>query len=94
MNALKKYHAAHILVKHAYEAEDLIKKLAEGKSFEELATKFSNCQSAKNQGDLGQIAFGKADPDFEEAVELLKPGQITKKPIRSRFGFHIIKRIS
>lgn len=92
--AAKTYHVAHILVKHSYEAEDLLKKLEQGSAFEDLATKFSTCSSAKNKGDLGPIPFGKADPDFEEAVEQLKPGQITKKPIRSRFGFHIIKRIS
>jgi len=90
----KNYHVFHILVKHAYEAEDLLRKLEAGESFENLAQKFSICSSAKNKGDLGPIFEGKADPDFEEAALLLKPGQITKKPIRSRFGFHLIKRIS
>lgn len=88
------YHVSHILVRHSYEAEDLIKKLNEGSSFEELAMKFSICSSSKNKGDLGPIKMGKADPDFEEAaLALTSVGQITKKPIRSRFGFHIIKKI-
>lgn len=91
--AAKTYHVFHILVQHSFEADDLLKKLAAGKSFEELAMKFSTCSSAKNKGDLGVIAFGKADSDFEEAVQILKPGQISKKPVRTKFGFHIIKRI-
>ncbi|MFZ3229486.1 MAG: peptidylprolyl isomerase [Pseudobdellovibrio sp.] len=91
---LKAYHVFHILVKHNYEADDLIKKLADSISFEELAQKFSICSSAKNNGDLGLIPLGKADAEFEEAALQLKPGHVTKKPIRTRFGFHLIKRIS
>ncbi len=93
MKNLKTYHVHHILVKHQFEAEDLLKKINSEKSFSDLAKKFSVCSSSPIGGDLGIIQFGKADPDFEEAALLLKPGEITKKPIRSRFGFHIIKRI-
>ena len=91
---MKSYHVHHILVSQKYEAEDLIKKLADGKSFADLAKKFSTCTSAASGGDLGSISIGKADADFQEAALLLQPSEITKKPIRSRFGFHIIKRIS
>lgn len=92
MKNVKTYHVHHILVKHQFEAEDILKKIAE-KPFAELAQKFSVCSSSPNGGDLGIIQVGKADADFEEAALILKPGEITKKPIRSRFGFHIIKRI-
>lgn len=91
---MKSYRAQHILVQHQYEAEDILRKLISGSPFAELAKKFSACSSASAGGDLGLIAEGKADPDFEDAVFALQPGEITKKPIRSRFGFHIIKRIS
>jgi peptidyl-prolyl cis-trans isomerase C len=84
----------HILVQHAFEANDILRLLDAGKEFSELAQKYSTCSSAKNQGDLGAVVEGKADADFEEASLRLKPGEITKKPIRSRFGFHLIKRIS
>ena len=90
----KTYHVQHILVKHSYEADDILKKMTEGKSFEQLARQYSSCSSATNGGDLGVIKFGKADEDFENAVLQLQPGEITKKPIRSRFGFHIIKKIN
>ena len=89
----KKYHVHHILVQHNYEAEDVLSLLQKGKSFAELAQKFSICASAKNGGDLGILETGKADADFEEASLRLKQGEITKKPIRSRFGFHLIHRI-
>ena len=91
---MKPYHVRHILVKYQYEAEDIQRLLEKGKSFSELAIQFSICNSAKNGGDLGPIAEGKADPDFEEAALQLKTGEITKKPIRSRFGFHLIQKIS
>lgn len=93
MKNLKNYHVHHILVNYQFEAEDILKKINSGKVFEELAKKFSTCSSGPNGGDLGIIQVGKADPDFEEASLALKSGEITKKPIRSRFGFHIIKRI-
>ena len=91
---MKTYHVHHILVRHSYEAEDILKKISSGKSFAELAKKLSLCSSAKAEGDLGILTLGKADEDFEKASLAIKPDEITQKPIRTRFGFHIIKRIS
>ena len=85
---------AHILVAQKYEAEDLLRKLKEGKSFEGLALKYSTCPSRTQGGDLGELSIGKADPDFEEAALLLKWGQISSVPLRTRFGYHLIKRIA
>ncbi len=90
---IKSYHVQHILVQHQYEAEDLLKKLQAGSSFEELAKRFSLCPSATVGGDLGLIAIGKADPDFEEEALRMKPKQISSKPLRTRFGYHLIKKI-
>ena len=87
------YRVAHILVQHRYEAEDILKKIAEGVSFENLANKYSTCASAKAGGHLGELHFGKADPNFEEAVTELKLQEVSKKPIRTRFGYHLLKRI-
>lgn len=90
---MKAYRAAHILVTHEYEAEDLLKKLARGENFEDVARKYSSCSSAPNGGHLGLIKIGKAAEEFEEAALSLKPDQTTPKPIRTRFGYHIIKRL-
>lgn len=89
----EKFHVAHILLSARHEAEDLLRKLKDGKSFEDLARKHSSCSSAANGGDLGEITVGKADPDFEEAALNIKTGEISKTPVRTRFGFHLIKRI-
>lgn len=93
MERLQNYYVAHILVAHQYEAEDLLKKFKEGKSFDELARKYSTCPSSKVGGDLGSIPKGKADPDFEEAALNLAIGETSRIPIRTRFGYHLIKRL-
>ena len=82
---------SHILVQNKYEAEDLARKLKEGADFAVLAHKFSLCSSAKLGGDLGEVAASKLDPDFREAAEALKPGEVSG-PIRTRFGHHLILR--
>ena len=89
----KSYRAAHILVRAKYEAEDLLLKLKSGSSFEDLAKRFSSCTSAANSGNLGEIKIGLADMEFEEAVLNLKIDEVTKTPIRTRFGYHLIKRL-
>jgi len=85
-------HFSHILVTHQYEAEDLLKLLSKGKSFEDLARRFSKCTSATKGGDLGDLQPGRADEDFEEAAFVLKPGHYSSKPVRTKFGYHIILR--
>ena len=90
---MKSYKAAHILVSAKYEAEDLLAKLKKGSDFSELARKFSSCSSAPKGGDLGELKLGKAHEDFEEATLNLKIGEITKAPVRTSFGYHIIKRL-
>ncbi len=94
MKIIGSYHVQHVLVKHQFEAEDLLKKLGEGVAFSELAKKFSICPSAASGGDLGPQQFGRADSDFEEAVSQLKSGEYTSKAIRTRFGYHLIFRKS
>lgn len=91
---IKKYQAAHILVTHGYQAEDLLKKLKEGQDFSLLAQKYSICPSASQGGDLGVLAVGKADSDFEEAALALKLGETSSAAVRTRFGYHLIKRLS
>ena len=89
----KTYKAAHILVRAKYEAEDLLLKLKSGSNFESLAKRFSSCTSAANSGNLGEIKLGQADMEFEEAVLNLKIDEVTKTPVRTRFGYHLIKRL-
>lgn len=84
--------AKHILVSHEYEAKDILKKLAEGASFEKLAADFSICSSAKDGGNLGEFPKGRMIPAFEKALLLLKENEISGI-VRTQFGYHIIKRL-
>lgn len=84
--------AQHILVNHEYEAHDLIKKLKQGESFEKLARDFSNCASSKNDGHLGEFPRGRMILAFEKALLKLEVGQYSS-PVKTQFGYHIIKRL-
>ena len=86
----KEYHARHILVGTEAEAKDLITKLKGGAKFEDLA-KVSKDGSANNGGDLGWAAPGNYVKEFSDAMVALKPGQITDTPVKSQFGYHVIK---
>jgi peptidyl-prolyl cis-trans isomerase SurA len=60
--------------------------------FDSLATRYSEDRSVKsNYGDLGFFVSDKMVPEFGDACFLLKPGEYTKKPIRTQYGYHVIK---
>jgi peptidyl-prolyl cis-trans isomerase C len=83
--------ASHILVEHAHEADDLLKKLEEGESFATLAQKFSKCPSGQTGGDLGEFGKGRMVPSFEEAAFALDVDQVSG-PVQTQFGYHLIHR--
>jgi peptidyl-prolyl cis-trans isomerase C len=89
-SAEKEYHSRHILVATEQEAKDIITKLKAGGKFEELA-KVSKDGSANNGGDLGWMTPGKLVKPFADAMVALKPGAITETPVKSEFGYHVIK---
>jgi len=84
--------ARHILVKTKEEAEAIIKKLDGGSKFEELAKENSTDGTAANGGDLGYFTEGQMVPEFEKAAFALKPGEYTKEPVETQFGFHVIQQ--
>lgn len=85
--------AQHILVQHEYEANDLIKKLEDGASFDELARDFSSCPSGKSGGHLGEFSKGMMVAPFEKAAFDLGVNQCSGV-VKTQFGHHIIKRLS
>lgn len=89
---MKKIDVSHILVKSLHEAEDILRLLKSGKDFSELATKFSTCGSAKNGGNLGEVEISRLDEDFVDGAMILKPGEISAQPVRTKFGYHLIRR--
>lgn len=86
------YRARHILVEKEDEAKALIVKLKAGEKFEDLAKKNSkDTGSAENGGDLD---FAKAEtyvPEFGAALAKLKKGELTAEPVKSQFGWHVIR---
>jgi peptidyl-prolyl cis-trans isomerase C len=86
----KEYHARHILVETEQQAKDIIAKLKGGAKFEELA-KQSKDGSANNGGDLDWAAPSSYVKPFSDAMVALKDGQITQAPVKSQFGYHVIK---
>jgi parvulin-like peptidyl-prolyl isomerase len=87
-----KIHCAHILVKTETEAKNIKARLDKGEKFGALARTVSLCPSAKNGGDLGTFTRGKMVKEFERAAFALEKGQ-TSGPVRTQFGYHIIKRL-
>tara|TARA_B100000029_G_scaffold501627_1_gene575443 strand:+ start:218 stop:493 length:276 start_codon:yes stop_codon:yes gene_type:complete len=85
--------AMHILVDHEYEVEDLIKKLENGEKFEQLAADFSKCPSGKQGGNLGEFGKGMMVEEFEKAAFDLEVDQVSG-PVKTQFGYHLIKRTS
>ncbi|WP_128113559.1 peptidylprolyl isomerase [Polynucleobacter necessarius] len=90
----KEYHVEHILVEKESDAKAIIAQLKSGANFEEIAkAKSQDPGSAKNGGDLGWVSDKALVPEFSKAMVQLKNGQITEKPVKSQFGWHVIKMI-
>ncbi len=83
--------ARHILVKTEEEAKAVIKLLEAGGKFEDIAKEKSTDGAAAQGGDLGYFGRGQMVPEFEKAVMDLKPGEYSKTPVKTQFGFHVVK---
>jgi peptidyl-prolyl cis-trans isomerase C len=59
--------------------------------FAEIARVHSDCPSAAAGGNLGQLTRGATTPPFEQALLGLEPGEMTKQPVETRYGLHIIR---
>ncbi|PEY30836.1 peptidylprolyl isomerase [Bacillus cereus] len=83
--------ASHILVKDEATAKKVKEELGQGKSFEELAKQYSEDTGSKEKGgDLGYFGPGKMVKEFEEAAYKMKKDEVSE-PVKSQFGYHIIK---
>lgn len=87
-----KVHCCHILVKTETEAKNVKTRLDKGEKFGTIAKQVSLCPSGKKGGDLGTFTRGKMVKEFEKAAFLLEKGQVSA-PVKTQFGYHIIKRI-
>ncbi|MGB3875206.1 peptidylprolyl isomerase [Shinella zoogloeoides] len=83
--------ARHILVKTEEEAKAIIKDLDAGKDFVEIAKEKSTDPNKSEGGDLGYFAKGRMVPEFEAAAFALEKGAYSKEPVKTQFGYHVIK---
>jgi peptidyl-prolyl cis-trans isomerase C len=83
-------HARHILVKTEAEAQSIIDQLNKGADFATLAKKYSTDPGAASNGDLGYFSRNDMVPAFSAAAFALQPGQYTKTPVKTEFGWHVI----
>ncbi|MGH9484624.1 MAG: peptidylprolyl isomerase, partial [Terriglobales bacterium] len=93
----EEYKARHILVKNEADAKKIIEQLNRHKGsatldsyFATLAKKDSTGPSAKQGGELGWFKPQQMVPAFSMALEKLKPGEYTKTPVKSQYGWHVI----
>jgi peptidyl-prolyl cis-trans isomerase C len=88
----KEYHVEHILVEKEQDAKAITAQIKAGGNFEQIAKeKSKDPGSAPNGGDLGWVSDKALVPEFSKAMVQLKKGQTTDKPIKTQFGWHIIK---
>ena len=87
------FHAAHILVANEILANAVIAELGSGKSFAEVARERSADDSKSKGGDLGWIHPGHLPAEIFTALATLKPGQYTKTPVHTPYGWHVIELI-
>jgi peptidyl-prolyl cis-trans isomerase C len=85
------YHTSHILVDNPGAAEELITKIKGGADFAKLAKQQSLDSSKTTGGDIGWLVPQDMVPEYAAAVSKLEPGQITQAPVKSRFGWHVIR---
>ena len=91
-NGGKEYKARHILVEKEDEAKAIIANLKKGGKFEDLAKKQSKDPgSGANGGDLDWANAASYVPEFAGAMVKLNKGQTTQEPVKSQFGFHVIR---
>jgi len=91
-NSGKEYKARHILVEKEEQAQKILADLKKGQKFEDIAKKQSKDPgSGANGGDLDWAAPASFVPEFSEAMIKLKKGEMTPAPVKSQFGYHIIR---
>jgi len=84
-------HARHILVKTEDEAKEVIKELDAGKDFAAVAKEKSTDPNKSDGGDLGYFQRGRMVKEFDDAAFSLPVGTYSKTPVKTDFGFHVIK---
>lgn len=84
--------ASHILVESEEQAYEILASINGGTiTFEDAAREYSSCPSKENGGSLGDFERGQMVPEFDKAVFEMQVGEITQTPVKTQFGYHLIK---
>ena len=84
--------ASHILVEDEALANEILAKIKAGDiAFEDAAKEYSTCPSKENGGSLGDFTRGQMVPEFENAAFNMEAGAISEAPVKTQFGYHLIK---
>ena len=84
--------ASHVLVASEADARAVIAELGRpGADFAEVARRRSTDPGARNGGDLGFFKRGDMIPEFEQAAFAMRPGEVSAAPVRTQFGWHVIR---
>ncbi len=83
--------ARHILIANEKAAQDALAEIKKGADFATVARAKSSDGSARDGGDLGYFGRGDMVAEFSDAAFAMKPGEISKAPVKSQFGWHLIK---
>ena len=84
--------ASHILVESEEQAYEILASINGGATtFEDAAREYSSCPSKENGGSLGDFERGQMVPEFDKAVFEMQVGEITETPVKTQFGYHLIK---
>jgi parvulin-like peptidyl-prolyl isomerase len=87
-----KVHCSHILVKTEKEAKDILERIGKGEKFTNIARECSLCPSKKKGGDLGFFGRGMMVKEFEKVAFTLQKGEMSPI-VKTKFGYHVIKRL-
>ena len=88
----QKIKCSHILVEKQSQALQIFDEIKKGKKFGTTAREISTCPSRKKDGDLGYFTKGQMVKEFEDVAFNLEIGEISA-PVKTQFGYHIIKRL-
>ena len=88
----QKIKCSHILVEKQSQALQIFEDIKKGKKFGVAAREISTCPSGKKDGDLGYFTKGMMVKEFEDVAFNLEIGEMSA-PVKTQFGYHIIKRL-
>ncbi len=90
---VNKIQCSHILVEKQSQALGIMERIKKGGKFGKLARELSLCPSAKREGNLGYFGRGQMVKEFENTAFKLQVGKVSD-PVKTKFGYHIIERLS